>query len=81
MATRWATPSAKLEHKSKMAESIKKIIVDSRYFISGDAGSGVYELPEVVEIHGTQVLYLQQLSLVNTWYSVDETSNQFYLVD
>ena len=34
MARRWATPSAKLEHKSKMAESIRKIIVDSRYFIS-----------------------------------------------
>ena len=81
MATRWATPSAKLEHKSKMAESIRKIIVDSRYFISGDAGSGVYELPEVVEIHGTQVLYLEQMSLSNTWFSVDETNNQWYLVE
>jgi len=64
-----------------MAESIRKIIVDSRYFVLGDAGSGVYELPEVVEIHSTQVLYLEQMSLVNTWYSVDETNNQFYLVE
>ena len=49
-----------------MAETIKKIIVDSRYFISRDAGSGVFELPEVVEIHGTQVLYLEQVSTINT---------------
>ena len=62
-----------------MAESVRKIIVDFRYFASGDAGSGVYELPEVVEIHGTQVLYLEQFSLTNTWYSVDETCNQFLL--
>jgi hypothetical protein len=64
-----------------MAETIRKIIVDSRYFISGDASSGVYELPEIVEIHGTQALYLEQMSLMNTWFSVDETNNQFYLVE
>ena len=81
MATCWATPSAKLEHKSKMAETIRKIIVDSRYFISGDSSSGVYELPKVVEIHGTQVLYLEQMSLSNTWFSVDDTNNQWYLVE
>ena len=56
-----------------MAETVRKIIVDSRYFASEDAGSGTYELPEVVEIHRTQVLYLEQFSLTNTLYSVDET--------
>ena len=64
-----------------MIESTRKIIVDSCYFVSGDASSGVYELPEIVEIHGTQALYLEQLSLMNTWFSVDETNNQFYLVE
>ena len=64
-----------------MTGSIRKIIVDSRYFVSGDASSGVYELPEIVEIHRTQALYLEQLSLMNTWFSVDETNNQLYLVE
>ena len=64
-----------------MAETIRKIIVDCRYFISGDAGSGIYELPEVVEIHGTQMLHLEQFSTINSWLSVDETNNQFYLVE
>jgi len=64
-----------------MAETVRKIIVDSRYFAAGDPGSGVYELPEIVEIHHNQVLYLEQFSVTNTWYSVDETCNQFYLVE
>jgi hypothetical protein len=49
--------------------------------ISGDAGSGVYQLPEIVEIHGTQALYLEQFSAINSWLSVDETCNQFYIVE
>ena len=34
-----------------------------------------------MEIHGTQVLYLEHLSTINTWLSVDETNNKFYLVE
>ena len=64
-----------------MAETVRKIIVDSRYFVSGDAGSGIYELPEVVEIHGTQVLYLEQFSSINSWLWVDKSNNQFYLIE
>ena len=62
-------------------EIVRKIIVDSRYFVSGDISSGTYELPEIVEIHGTQALYLEQLSLMNTWFAIDETNNQFYVVE
>ena len=62
-------------------ESVRKLIVDSRYFISGNASSGTFELPEIVEIHGTQALYLEQMSLMNTWFSVDETNNQLYLIE
>ena len=57
-----------------MAETIGKIIVDSSYFISGYAGSGVYELPEVVEIHGSQLLYLAQSSTINSWLSVTSST-------
>ena len=62
-------------------ESVRKLIIDSRYFISGNASSGTFELPEIVEIHGTQALYLEQMSLMNTWFSVDETNNQFYVIE
>ena len=62
-------------------ESVRKIIVDSRYFVAGDASSGVYELPEIVEIYGTQALYLEQMSLMNTWFSIDDTNNQFYVIE
>ena len=62
-------------------ESIRKLIIDSRFFVVGNASSGVFELPEVVEIHGTQALYLEQMSLMNTWFSVDETNNQFYVIE
>ena len=62
-------------------EPVRKIIVDLRYFVSGDASNGVYELPEIVEIAGSQALYLEQMSLMNTWFSVDETNNQFYVVE
>ena len=34
-----------------------------------------------MEIHGTQVLYLEQMSLMNTWSSVDDTNNQFFLCE
>ena len=62
-------------------ESVRKLIIDSRYFISGNASSGTFELPEIVEIHGTQALYLEQMSLMNTWFSVDETNKQFYVIE
>ena len=62
-------------------ESVRKIIVDSRYFVSGGASSGVYELPEIVEIYGTQALFLEQFSLMNTWFSIDDTNNQFYVIE
>jgi len=64
-----------------MTETVSKIIVDSRYFVSGYASSGIHKLPKIVEIHGTQALYLEQLSLMNTWFIVDETNNRLYLVE
>ena len=43
---------------------VKKIIVDSRYFVNNaPAGKGTFELAEIVEIHGSQVLYLESLSM------------------
>ena len=37
---------------------VKKIIVHSRYFVNNaPAGKGTFELAEIVEIHGSQVLY------------------------
>ena len=39
---------------------VKKIIVDSRYFVdNAPAGKGTFELAEIVEVHGSQVLYLE----------------------
>ena len=36
---------------------VKKIIVDSRYFVdNAPAGKGTFELAEIVEVHGSQVL-------------------------
>ena len=42
---------------------VKKIIVDSRYFVNNaPAGKGTFELAEIVEIHGSQVLYLESFN-------------------
>ena len=38
---------------------VRKIVVDSRYFIEGTAGKGAFELSEIVDIHPTQVIYLE----------------------
>ena len=39
---------------------VKEIIVDRRYFVdNAPAGKGTFELAEIIEIHGSQVLYLE----------------------
>ena len=47
--------------------TVRKIIVDSRYFIEGKAGKGTFELSEIVDIHPSQVLYLESYQSVNSF--------------
>ena len=61
--------------------TVRKIIVDSRYFIEGTAGQGTFELSEIVDIHPSQVLYLESFQCVNSWYTIDETNRNIYLIE
>ena len=62
--------------------TVRKIIVDSRYFVDdAPAGRGTFELSEVVEIHNSQVLYLESFQCVNSWYTCDSSNNQIYVVE
>ena len=40
----------------KMSATTRKIIVDPRYFSSGDASSGTFEIPEDIELAGHEAL-------------------------
>ena len=52
--------------KSKMS-SVRKIIIDSRYFLNdAPAGKGTFELSEIVEIHNSQVMFLESFQCVNS---------------
>ena len=61
--------------------TVRKIIVDSRYFFEGTAGAGTFELSEIVDIHPSQVLYLESYQSVNSWYTIDETNQNIYVVE
>ena len=61
--------------------TVRKIIVDSRYFIDGTAGQGTFELSEIVDIHPSQVLYLESYQSVNSWYTIDDTNQNIYVVE
>jgi len=61
--------------------TVRKIIVDSRYFIEGTAGKGAFELSEIVDIHPTQVIYLESFQCVNSWYTIDDTNRNIYLIE
>ena len=61
---------------------VKKIIVDSRYFVdNASAGKGTFELAEIVEIHGSQVLYLQSFQCANSWFTVDDSNCNLYIIE
>ena len=61
---------------------VKKIIVDSRYFVgNASAGKGTFELAEIVEIHGSQVLYLESFQCANSWFTVDESNCNLYIIE
>ena len=61
---------------------VKKIIVDSRYFVdNASAGKGTFELSEIVEIHGSQVLYLESFQCANSWFTVDESNCNLYIIE
>ena len=60
--------------------TVRKIIIDSRYFNEGTAGRGSFELSENVDIH-SQVIYLQSFQCVNSWYTIDETNRNIYLIE
>ena len=61
---------------------VKKIIVDSRYFVdNAPAGKGTFELSEIVEIHGSQVLYLESFQCANSWYTVDDSNCNLYILE
>ena len=61
---------------------VKKIIVDSRYFVdNASAGKGTFELSEIVEIHGSRVLYLESFQCANSWFTVDESNCNLYIIE
>ena len=61
---------------------VKKIIVDSRYFVNNaPAGKGTFELSEIVEIHGSQVLYLESFQCANSWFTVDDSNCNLYIIE
>ena len=61
---------------------VKKIIVDSHYFVNNaPAGKGTFELAEIVEIHGSQVLYLESFQCANSWYIVDDSNCNLYIIE
>ena len=61
---------------------VKKIIVDSRYFVdNAPAGKGTFELAEIVEIHGSQVLYLETFQCANSWFTVDDSNCNLYILE
>ena len=64
-----------------MASTTRKIIVDSRYFSSGNASSGTFEIPEDIEIAGHEALYLQSFHMIASWLSIDYSSDQFRIVE
>ena len=67
--------------KSKMS-SVRKIIIDSRYFLNdAPAGKGTFELSEIVEIHNSQVMFLESFQCVNSWFTCDSSNNSIYLVE
>ena len=61
---------------------VKKIIVDSRDFVNNaPAGKGTFELAEIVEIHGSQVLYLESFQSANSWFTVDDSNCNLYIIE
>ena len=55
--------------------TVWKVIVDSQYFLdNAPAGQGTFELSEIVDIHPSQVLYLESYQSVNSWYTIDDTN-------
>ena len=61
---------------------VKKIVVDSRYFVNNaPAGKGTFELAEIIEIHGSQVLYLERFQCANSWYTVDDSNCNLYIIE
>jgi len=64
-----------------MTSTTRKIIVDSRYFSSGNASNGTFEIPEDIEIAGHEALYLQSFHMIASWLSIDYSNNQFRIVE
>ena len=61
---------------------VKKIIVDSRYFVdNAPAGKGTFELAEIVEVQGSQELYLESFQCVNSWFTVDDSNCNHYIIE
>ena len=61
---------------------VKKIIVDSRYFVNNaPARKGTFELAEIIEIQGSQVLYLESSQCANSWYTVDDSNCNLYIIE
>ena len=66
---------------SKMS-TVRKIIIDSRYFLNdAPAGKGTFELSEIIEIHNSQVLFLESFQCVNSWFTCDTSNNSIYLIE
>ena len=64
-----------------MTSTTRKIIVDSRYFSSGNASNGTFEIPEDIEIAGHEALYLQSFHMIASWLSIDYSNDQFRIIE
>ena len=57
-------------------------MVDSRYFLdNAPAGQGTFKLSEIINIHAPQVLDLESYQSVNSWYTIDDTNQNIYVVE
>ena len=65
-----------------MSATVRKIIVDSRAFLNNaPAQSGTFQLPQIIELYGSQALYLQSFHCVASWLSIDATNDPMYMIE
>ena len=61
--------------------STRKIYIDSRFLQSGTPSSFDFELPEILGLPRISVAYITEFTAVCGWDTVNDSNNQFYLVE
>ena len=59
----------------------KKVYVNSKYRVSGSKSTSDFkiELQNTFEIPDDTVMYIHEVSIPNTWYSINSTNNNIYV--